>query len=403
MTSAAISQTVVTNVRPWGGPATDLHFADGRITALTPYSTSSTAAPDVTVIDGRGMLALPGLVNTHAHVDKSWWGQPWVSYGGESTTQGRIAHERAHRDELGIPGRAVTTAVLREFLRHGTTAIRTHVDVDLGLGLRGIDVVRESLAELGGAIEATVVAFPQDGVLRRPGVLDLLDAAAAAGADMIGGLDPASIDRDPVGQIDALVDIAVRRDVGLDIHLHDGGELGAFQIELIIDRTVRAGLQGRVNVAHGFAVGQLPVSRQQDLLAAMGEAGVSMTTVAPIGTTPLPLDLLTAHGVALGLGTDGIRDLWGPFGDGDLLALTTRFAQLARLRTDAELVGAARLATSSGAPFVGRDVHDLVPGARADVVLVDAENVPDAVVRAPRRETVLAGGRLVVQDGRLLL
>lgn len=404
--TAPTTTTVVTNIRPWGGPATDAHIADGVITALTPHQDAATlhaAEPQATVIDGRGLLALPGLVNAHAHVDKSWWGQPWVSYGGEGTTQGRIAHERAHRDELGIPGRAVTLAVLREFLRHGTTAIRTHVDVDLGLGLRGIDVVRESLAELGGAIEATIVAFPQDGVLRRPGVLALLDEAAAAGADMIGGLDPASIDRDPVGQIDALVDIAVRRDVGIDIHLHDGGELGAFQIELLVDRTLRSGLQGRVNIAHGFAVGQLAASRQQDLLAAMGEAGITMTTVAPISTPPLPLDLLAAHGVSVGLGTDGIRDLWGPFGDGDLLALTTRFAQLSRLRTDAELLGAAQIATSKAAAFVGREIHDLVPGSRADLVLVDAENVPDAVVRAPRRETVLAGGRLVVQDGQLLL
>ena len=403
-TAAPTTQTLVTNVRPHGGPAVDVHVADGHITALTPHKEASpSAASGTLVIDGRGLLALPGLVNAHAHVDKSWWGQPWVSYAGESTTQGRIAHERAHRDALGIPGRDVTLAVLREFLRHGTTAIRTHVDVDLGLGLRGIDVVRDALAELDGAMTATIVAFPQDGVLRRPGVLDLLDAAAAAGADMIGGLDPASIDRDPVGQLDALVDIAVRRDVGIDIHLHDGGELGAFQIELLVERTLREGLHGRVNLAHGFAVGQLPASQQQDLVAAMGEAGISMTTVAPIRTDPLPLQLLTDHGVAVGLGTDGIRDLWGPFGDGDLLKITTRFAQLSGLRTDEELVGAAELATSKAAAFVGRSVHDLVPGAVADLVLVDAENVPDAVVRAPRRETVLAGGRLVVQDGQLLL
>ena len=413
MTNAAPStspaRTVVTNVRPWGGVASDVHIADGVITAVTPHdadarpAAEAPSAAEATVIDGRGLLALPGLVNTHAHVDKSWWGQPWVSYGGENTTQGRIAHERAHRDALGIPGLGVTGAVLREFLRHGTTAIRTHVDVDLGLGLRGIDVVRESLAALDGAITATIVAFPQDGVLRRPGVIALLDAAAAAGADMIGGLDPASIDRDPVGQLDALVDIAVRRDVGIDIHLHDGGELGAFQIELLIERTLREGLQGRVNVAHGFAVGQISASRQQDLVAAMGEAGMSMTTVAPIGATPLPLAALTAHGVPVGLGTDGIRDLWGPFGDGDLLKVTTRFAQLAGLRTDEDLVNAARIATSQAAPFVGRTVHDITPGARADLVLVDAENVPDAVVRAPGRQTVLAGGRLVVQDGQLLL
>jgi cytosine deaminase len=393
--------TLLQNVRPWGGDAVDLHVTGGRISAITPHDPTAPAGDGV--VDGRGLLALPGLVNAHAHVDKSWWGQPWVSYGGEGTTQGRIAHERAHRDELGIPGVDVTLAVLREFLRHGTTAIRTHVDVDLSLGLRGIEVVRESLDAVGGAVHAEIVAFPQDGVLRRPGVLELLDEAAAAGAEHVGGLDPASIDRDPVGQLDGLFAIAERRGVGIDVHLHDGGPLGAFQIELMIERTLRAGLQGKVNVAHGFAVGELPASRQADLVAAMGEAGITMTTVAPIGAAPLPLHALREAGVVVGLGTDGIRDLWSPYGTGDLLALTTQLARLSRFRHDDELVTAARVASSDAARFVGREVHDLVVGGPADVVLVDAENVPDAVVRAPGRALVVAGGRVVARDGDVLV
>ncbi|MGC5168975.1 amidohydrolase [Luteimicrobium sp. DT211] len=403
MTHSPETVTVLRNVRPWGGDAADLHVADGRVTAVTPHDPAVPAPAADGVVDGRGLLALPGLVNAHAHVDKSWWGKPWVSYGGEATTQGRIEHERAHRDELGIPGADVTLAVLRELLRHGTTAIRTHVDVDLGLGLRGIEVVREALEAVGGAVHAEIVAFPQDGVLRRPGVLDLLDEAAAAGAEHIGGLDPASIDRDPVGQLDGLFAIAERRGVGIDVHLHDGGALGAFQIELMIERTLRAGLQGKVNVAHGFAVGELPASRQADLVAAMGEAGITMTTVAPIGAAPLPVHALREAGVAVGLGTDGIRDLWSPYGTGDLLALTTQLARLSRFRHDDELVAAARIASSDAARFVGRDVHDLVVGAPADVVLVDAENVPDAVVRAPGRALVVAAGRVVARDGDVLV
>lgn len=406
--------TLLRDVRPWGGDRVDLHVADGRVAAVTPHDPTAPAPSGTAgavdgadgadgVVDGKGLLALPGLVNAHAHVDKSWWGRPWVSYGGEATTQGRIAHERAHRDELGIPGVDVTLTVLRELVRHGTTAVRTHVDVDLGLGLRGIEVVREALAALDGAVHAEIVAFPQDGVLRRPGVLDLLDAAAAAGAEHVGGLDPASIDRDPVGQLDGLFAIAERRGVGVDVHLHDGGELGAFQIELMIERTVRAGLQGRVNVAHGFAVGEIPAARRADLVAAMGEAGITMTTVAPVGAAPLPLHALREAGVGVGLGTDGIRDLWSPYGTGDLLALTTQLARLARFRHDDELVAAARVATSDAARFVGRDVHDLVVGSPADVVLLDAENVPDAVVRAPRRALVVAGGRVVARDGGVLV
>ena len=175
-------------VRPWGDRPADIVIRDGLIVAVRP---AGSAPAEGEWIDGAGSLALPGFVNAHAHVDKSWWGRPWVSYGGEPTTQGRIAHERAERDRYGIPGEEATVAVLREFLRHGTTATRSHIDVDLGVGLRGLEVVRAAAARLGGAVAVELVAFPQDGVIRRPGVLDLLDRAAADGVDHIGGIDPA--------------------------------------------------------------------------------------------------------------------------------------------------------------------------------------------------------------------
>ena len=388
------------DVRPWGDDPVDLEVTGEQITAVSPAMRTAPAGPEV--VDGRGLLAVPGFVNAHAHVDKSWWGRPWVSYAGEPTVQGRIAHERAHRDELGIPGVDVTTAVLREFLRHGTTAVRTHVDVDLGLGLRGIDVVRESAASLGDAVELQIVAFPQDGVVRRSGVLELLERAAVEGADFVGGLDPASIDRAPVEQLDGLFSIAEWHGVGLDVHLHDPGELGAFQIELILDRTVRSGLQHRVNVSHGFALGEVAPGRQDDLVAAAAEAGVSWTTVAPLDVAPLPLSLMRDRGVAVGLGTDGIRDLWSPYGDGDILQIARTFAQLHRLRTDEDLRYAIELGTRHAGRFVGRERHDLVVGARADIVLVDADNVADLLVRAPRRELVVAGGRVVAGGGELV-
>jgi cytosine deaminase len=393
-----MTSLLLADVRPWGGAPVDLVITDGVITDIT---SAGTATDQEVRVDGRGLLALPGFVNAHAHVDKSWWGQPWVSYGGQPTTQGRIAHERAERDKYGIPSIAGATAVLREFLRHGTTATRTHIDVDLGVGLRGIANVREAAAALGGAVDVEIVAFPQDGVLRRPGVLDLLDQAAAEGATSIGGLDPASIDRDPVGQLDALFEIAVRRGVGIDIHLHDGGELGAFQYELIVERTRQTGLAGKVNVSHGFALGELSPARQTELVEELGAAGISWTTVAPVRSAPLPWREMRTAGVAIGLGTDGIRDLWSPYGDGDLLQVARSFARLHGLRADEDLTYAVELATTAAAPFVHRENHALAPGARADVVLIDAENVPDVLVRAPRRDVVIAGGQVVVHHGEL--
>lgn len=401
MIAANTSKLTVLNVRPWGGDAVDITVKDGSICKITPHSPQMQPPQDHQFIDGQGMLALPGFANVHAHTDKSWWGKDWQSYGGVATTQGRIEHERAHRDELGIPGVDVSTAVMREYLRHGTTVQRTHVDVDLGVGLRGIEVIKESVAALDNAITTQIIAFPQDGVMRRPGVMELLDKAAAAGADYIGGIDPASLDRDPVAQLDGIFAIAEKRGVGIDLHLHDGGELGAFQIELMIERTIRHGLQGKVNVAHGFAIGQVSPQRQADLIAAMAEAGMSFTTVAPLRVEPLPLKALLEAGVPVGLGTDGFRDLWGPYGDGDMLKVALKLAQLAGLRYDQDLTLAVELATTLGAKFAGVQSHNLQVGDRADIVLMDAMNPMDALARTPRRETVIAGGKVVVANGEL--
>ncbi len=388
------------NVRPWGGEVSDIHIADGLITAVSPAAIRATDAAPLSdgEIDGKGQLALPGLVNAHAHLDKSWWGQPWQPYGGEGGVEGRIRWERERRAAIGVPGVEPTAKVLAEFVRHGTTAIRSHVDVDLGIGLRGIEVVREAVAAYQGALTVEIVAFPQDGVLRRPGVLDLLGQAAREGAEHVGGLDPASIDRDPVGQIDAIFALGAEHGVGIDIHLHDPGELGAFQIELVIDRTQRFGLAGRVTVSHGFAIAQVDAARRSDLLQAMAALDITMATVAPLRLQQLPLHDLDQRGVPLAFGTDGIRDLWSPHGTGDLLGIAWQYARASGLSSDDDLLRVVQLATRDGGPYVGLSHHDLVAGARADIVVIDAENPMDALVRMPPRSVVIGGGRLLHQS-----
>jgi cytosine deaminase len=389
------------NVRPWGAAPVDILIEGERIADIRPAA-AQRAEGD---IDGGGLLALPGFINTHSHIDKSWWGRPWVSYtySEHPTVEGWIANERAERGKHDIPSAAAVAAVLREFLRHGTTATRTHIDIDLGVGLRGLDCVKTALSELGDLIKVTTVAFPQDGVLRRPGVAKLLDEAAQAGVDYIGGLDPGTIDRDVEGQLDILFDIATNRKVGLDLHLHEFGSLGVYEFRQVMRRTIDAGLQGRVNISHGFVLGTLPQKLQEEIVEGVAEAGISWTTVAMGGTAPLPWQRMQERAVPLGLGTDGIRDMWSPFGDGDMLRVAFQFARLHGLRHDDKLVAAVNLATRNGAHFVERSMHDLVVGARADIVLLDAENVPDALVRCPQRKLVLSGGRVAARNGEVLV
>ncbi len=381
------------NVRPWGGTASDIRISEsGEITAIEP---AAERPVDTGEIDGRGLLALPGLVNAHAHIDMSWLGFPWQSYGGEGGTEGRIRYERSRRGEFGYPSPEITKRVLAEFVRHGTTTIRTHVDVDPDVGVRAIEAVREAAASYDGALTVEVIAFPQDGVIRRPGVLDMMREAARGGVEHLGGIDPASIDRDPVAQLDAIFGLAAEYGTGIDIHLHDPAELGAFQFELIIARTEALGLIGKVNIAHGFAIAQVDERRRRDLLQAMGALDITMTTVAPLRLPQLPLHEMDAGGVRFAFGTDGIRDLWSPYGTGDLLGIAWQYARSSSLVRDEDLRRVVEIATRDGGRFAGLDTHDLVVGARADIVLLDAENPMDALVRTPPRELVLGAGRVL--------
>ena len=334
-------------------------------------------------------------MNAHAHIDMTWFGFPWQSYGGEGGTEGRIRHDRARRGEFGYPSPEITKRVLAEFVRHGTTTVRTHVDVDPDAGLRAIDAVREAAASYDGALTVEIIAFPQDGVLRRPGVLDMMREAARRGVDHLGGIDPATIDRDPVGQLDAIFGLAAEFGTGIDIHLHDPAELGAFQFELIIERTERLGLAGKVNIAHGFAIAQVDERRRHDLLQAMAALDITMTTVAPLRLPQLSLHEFDAAGVRFALGTDGIRDLWSPYGTGDLLGIAWQYARASSLVRDEDLRRVVEIATRDGGRFAGLAVHDLVVGSRADIVLLDAENPMDALVRTPPRQLVLGAGRVL--------
>ncbi len=154
--------------------------------------------------------------------------------------------------------------------------------------------------------------------------------------------------------------------------------------------------QGRVTIAHGFAVAQLEPARRRDLLAQMSALGVTMTTVAPLRLPQLPLHEFDAAGVRFGFGTDGIRDLWSPYGTGDLLGIAWQYARGLSLVRDEDLRRVVEIATGSGAPFAGLPENRRRVGDRADIVLVDAENPMDALVRTPRRELVIAGGRVLV-------
>jgi cytosine/adenosine deaminase-related metal-dependent hydrolase len=234
------------------------------------------------------------------------------------------------------------------------------------------------------------------------GGAELLDAALAAGADCLGGLDPAGIDSDIEGQLHVLFRLAVKHGVGLDIHLHDPGELGAYELRRIAEKTRSEGLEGKVAVSHAYALGAVHDATFAHTAELLARAQVAIMTNGP-GTESLPpVKRLIGAGVTVFAGSDNIRDTWSPYGDGDMLGRVRHIGFLCGLQTDAELDAALALATTNAAHVLGLAEVGVHEGEPADLIVVRAQNVAEAVAAAPPRQLVIRAGRVVVRDGVLL-
>jgi len=392
------SATLFTNVRPAGRAATDILVRDGRI------APAGDAAPaDAAVVDGGGALMLPGLVEAHTHLDKTLYGMGWYRNEVGPRLIDRIDNERAMKRALGIdPARQSARQVVLS-VGHGTTHIRSHVDVDTEVGLAGIEGVMATRERYRDIVDIEIVAFPQSGMLVRPGTVELMADALRLGADVVGGLDPSGIDRDPKGHLDTVFGLADSFGRPIDIHLHEAGELGAFAVELTIERTKALGLQGRVTLSHAFCLGMPDVAAVDGLIEGLREAGIHIMTTGPASVDAPPVKRLAAAGVTLCAGNDGIRDTWGPYGTGDMLERAMFVGMRNNLRRDDELQLALDICTHGGAAVMALDGYGIEAGCRADFVLVEAETVAEAVAGHPPRRLVVKGGRIVARDGRALV
>ncbi|MCQ4194648.1 amidohydrolase family protein, partial [Streptomyces parvulus] len=374
----------------------DLTVRDGRVT-------DGPAPRGAEVVDGGGRLVLPALVDAHIHPDKTSWGGAWVSREPASgiaeyceqdvelyRSQRRPVGERAY----GLMAHAVT---------RGTRAMRAHADVAPAYGLAGVEGVAEARERLKGALDVQIVAFPQHGVVRTPGTAELLATAAREGlVDLIGGIDPISFDQAPEEQLDLVFDLADRHGVGVDIHLHDRDEKGTRVLRGIIDRTRSLSLRGRVTVSHVFC---LPFLAERELNATardLADLDIALTTVAPNESLVLPVATLREYGVRVGLGSDGVRDSWSPFGNADMLHRAHILGWVTDVRLDDELSACYDVGAHGGADVMGLPRADLRPGAPADFVLVRGECLPQVLVDMPRRDLVVHGGRVVARDGELV-
>ena len=381
-----------------GGAAQDLLIRDGRIREIA----DTIYMDGVPVEDCGGAIALPGLVEGHNHLDKTLLGMGWKPHQAGPSLEDRINGERALREVYGMDAALQSERLLRQSIAFGTTHMRSHVDVDTQIGLRHVEGVLQTREAYAEQVDLQLVAFPQSGLMVRKGTMDLLDAALRAGCDVVGGIDPCSMDRDPKGHLDAVFGLAEKHGKPVDIHLHEVGTLGAFSMEMIIERTLALGMQGQVVISHAFCLGMPDRLRVAGLVERLAEARIRIATAAIVSRpNPSARELFQA-GVTLFCGSDGVRDTWTPFGNGDMLERAKMLALLNNYRTDADLEQALWHCTSSGAQGLGFTDHCLEEGNAGDIVLIDAETVGLAVVEHMPRKLVVKRGAVVAREGNLV-
>jgi cytosine deaminase len=184
--------------------------------------------------------------------------------------------------------------------------------------------------------------------------------------------------------------------VGVDLHLHEGGEAGAAVIAGMCARTKRAGLGGRVVVSHAFCLASLPEQRVDAVADLMAEAGAAVMTSAPGANSIIPIVRLSERGVSVIAGSDNIRDAWAPFGNGDMLDRARLIASRADLRSDDGLAFAFECVSRKTGETLGFPPRGLAVGDQADLVLVDSPTAVQAVCDAPAARRIVRKGHILM-------
>lgn len=384
------------NVRPYGKEQTDILIKNGYISEIG----TNIKADDVTIEDGNGAIAVPGLVEAHAHLDKNLLGMGWRPNEANPSLIGMIENERRLRKEWDIDAERQSARQVDLAISHGTTFIRSHVDVDTEIGIAGIEGVLATKDKYKGVMDIEIVAFPQSGMMCRPGTVELMNLVLSEGADVVGGLDPCSIDNDPKGHLDTVFALAEKHGKPIDIHLHEPGELGAFSMSMIIERVRAHGMQGRIVISHAFCLGMPDRAQVHALVEQLAAERIAISTV---GTPSMPVPAaaeLRDAGVVLCAGSDGIRDTWSPYGNGDMLERAMIVGLRNNFRKDEDVEHALWICSHGGAKALGIADYGLQVECAADLVMLSGESITQAVVERRSRKLVIKGGQIVVRKGK---
>ena len=382
----------------------DLAIRGGRIVTIAPRVAGSAGQE----IDVGGQLVIPGLVESHFHLDKALLGAGAPAEAatvlGAIRTTAEMKRRFTREDIAARARRALELAI-----RHGTTAMRTHVEVDPIVGLMGMEAILPLQREYAWAIDLQICVFPQEGIFKSPGTERLLREALRMGGEAVGGV-PYN-DTDPLAHLDLVFDLAQEFDRDVDLHLDFADDADALLVGEVVERTVRRKWEGRVVAGHMSALGALMPDELAPVVRQIRDAGISIlvlpaTDLYLMGRNDVrnvrrglaPARRLHEAGVTVAVSTNNVQNPFTPFGDCDLLRVANLLATAGHFGTTDDLTLVLRMATEHGARALRLPDHGLREGARADLVVLDCTEPAEAVGAIPERLIVMKNGAVVVTN-----
>ncbi|HEY2185814.1 MAG TPA: amidohydrolase family protein [Xanthobacteraceae bacterium] len=388
------------SVRPGGEPV-DIGVEGGRIVAIEPR-----IAADAKVYDAQGCLACPGLIETHIHLDKSRIIDRCAPQ--ERNRLSPVTGVKPLKKGMSIEDvRARAERTLQECIKHGTTRMRTQVEVDPGIGMRGFEGVQSLIADYKRAIDIEVCVFPQEGLINYPGTEELLVQGLKRGARVLGGAP--RYDSDEAGQIRRIFELARDFDVDIDFHLDVGPTADAMNIHLVRELTEQYKRGGRVVVGHMAKLSLLPPEQVAALGRSLANTGIAVTVLP---TTDLFLmgrdrdhavvrgvadaNLLCEHGVTCSLSSNNILNPATPYGDCSLIRMANLYANVLQLDRPNQLRDCFGMLTEMSARLLNLRDYGFAPGRPADIVILNARSPEQAIAEIAQPLAAFKNGRQTV-------
>ncbi|GHI00579.1 amidohydrolase family protein [Neobacillus kokaensis] len=369
-----------------------IKISNGKIAEITTDLPNSTENQ----IDAKHQLLLPSLRDMHIHIDKTYYGGPWKAC--TPITKGiftRLEEEKELLPKLLPTAQERAEKMIELFLKNGHTHIRTHCNVDPIIGLKNLEATVNALKKYEDVLTYEIVAFPQHGLLRSDSV-QLIRDAMKNGATLVGGVDPATVDRNIEKSLSTIFEIAVENNKGVDIHLHDPNTLGAFTFERMAHYTKEAGLKGRATISHGIAFGDLQGDALTEIAAVLAEQEMDVTTTVPVNRPTIPIPKLDQLGISVSVGHDSITDHWSPFGTGNTIQKLGTLAERFRLSDEFSLSRVLKYGTG-GITSLNEQGERVWPkaGDDATMMLVNASCSAEAVARRASVQALFFKGKKV--------